>query len=160
MIKTCVVCGGVFQAPPSSKKITCSRECSRANKRRTHLGKRNVWNAEKRKRLSRRGRTPNLLKGSPAAQASPRSGAFESNANALIWTLRTPDNRILVVRNLNHYIREHPEMFDGTPEQAGAGIRSIRQSQLGRRSRRVTQWKGWELIDVTVPPELYSQSGA
>ena len=46
------------------------------------------------------------------------------------------------------FIRTNPELFDGTMEHAEAGIRAMRQWQTGKRKRPVTQWKGWELLDV------------
>ena len=33
-IKICVVCGKKFPCPPSSKKITCCRDCSRIQKKK------------------------------------------------------------------------------------------------------------------------------
>lgn len=36
MIKRCVICGAEFPAPPSSKKITCSKVCSAKRKSETH----------------------------------------------------------------------------------------------------------------------------
>ena len=149
MAKTpCAICGAVFDAPPSANRVTCSKACSKIFRSRKHLGKRNVWNQESRKKLSARGQTDNLRLGAAAAMASPKSGAFETNVNAKIWVLRSPDNRIFTVRNLNHFIRTNPELFDGTMEQAETGIRAMRQWQTGKCKRPVTQWKGWELLDV------------
>ena len=69
------------------------KNCSKIFRSRKHLGKRNVWNQESRKKLSARGQTDNLRMGAEAAMKSPKSGAFEANVNAKIWVLRSPDKR-------------------------------------------------------------------
>lgn len=48
MIRECVICG--------------------ENKRRTYLGKRNVWNAESKQKLSQKGQTSNLKSGTDGAK--------------------------------------------------------------------------------------------
>lgn len=53
MVKRCVICGAAFSAPPSSKKITCSAECSARRRTMSHIGKRNTWSVEARARLSK-----------------------------------------------------------------------------------------------------------
>ncbi|MCM0759628.1 hypothetical protein M7775_13800, partial [Sporomusa sphaeroides DSM 2875] len=129
--RTCVICGTPFPAYPSNRKVTCSKECSTENKRRTHTGKSNKWSNEARQRKSAEGMTDNLKKGTPAAQASPIAGPFETNHNALIWVLESPEGEIYEVRNLALWLREHADMLDGTPEQAEAGIKQIKRSMEG-----------------------------
>ena len=148
--KICVVCGQEFSAPPSSKKITCSKECSRKRKRASHLGKSNVWSDEKRKRLSEQGQTENLKLGTDAAKQSPVSGPFASNQNAKHWILKSPDNQIFEFDNLNLFVREHPDWF---PNQisASTALRSSAACLAGRtppsrKGREFGQYKGWQVI--------------
>jgi hypothetical protein len=150
-MKTCPICGAEFPAPPSSKKITCSGECSRIRKRQTHLGKRNAWPIKSRRRVAEAGQTPNLKKGSPAAKQSPNAGPFETNINALVWTLKGPDNRVYRVRNLSKFIRDNPGKFHNTPNLARAGLAQVRRSMQGKTKRAVTQWKGWRVLNVEDP---------
>ncbi len=98
------------------------------------------------------GQTYNLKKGTEAAKKSEKSGRFETNIHALLWTLKSPKNKIYEVRNLNKFLRDNPELFDGSFEQARAGIQRMRQFQQGRTPRSVNQWKGWELLNVQKPP--------
>ncbi|HML33878.1 hypothetical protein [Sporomusa sphaeroides] len=147
----CVICGTPFPAYPSDKKVTCSKECSTENKRRTHTGKSNQWSVEARQRKSAEGMTDNLKKGTPAAKASPIAGPFETNQNALTWVLKSPEGEIYEVRNLALWLREHADMLDGTPEQAEAGIKQIKRSMEGKTKRTVAQWKGWRLIEWRIP---------
>lgn len=146
MIKRCVICGADFKASPSSKKITCSRACSAERKRQTHTGITFSWSAEARQRKAAAGMNDNLRKGTPAAQTSPKAGAYETNQNALTWVIQAPDGQVYTVRNLSLWLRKHAEMLDGTPEQAKAGIIQIRRCVEGKTKRAVTQWKGWRLL--------------
>lgn len=54
MIKKCVICGEGFPSPPSSKKITCSRECSLIRKSQSHMGKSNAWSGAALQRATER----------------------------------------------------------------------------------------------------------
>lgn len=60
MIKKCVVCGTEFRCPPSAKKVTCSKECSRIRKKETHEGKKNLWSEESKRRIAERGKQKTL----------------------------------------------------------------------------------------------------
>lgn len=151
--KECVVCGAEFEAPPSSKKITCSPRCSSTRKRETHLGKRHPWSDDARARLAARGQTRNLAKGTPAAQQSPIAGPFETNREAKIWRLLSPTGERYEVRNLALFCREHPELFGDEPELAYAGLRQVQAWLQGKTRRRVSQWKGWTLERPAVYPD-------
>ena len=146
MIKICVICGMEFKSPPSDKKVTCSKECQSERARRINTGRHVGWGKEARERQSARGHTDNLKLGTAAAQASPKSGPFETNQNALSWTLLSPEGVTFTFRNLSLWLREHADMLPGTSEQARAGIVQMKRSMLGRTKRPVTQWKGWRLI--------------
>lgn len=144
--KTCVVCGAGFYAPPSSKKITCSKECSSVRKTETHKGKTFTWGDEARAEWAKRGKTPNLQKGDAAAKASPIAGAFETNQEAKIWTVITPEGRQFLLRNLRKWCRENAELFAPDDWQlAYAGLRQVQAWFVGKRKHPVTGWKGWTL---------------
>lgn len=148
--KICVVCGKEFSAPPSSKKITCSAECSRERKRITHTGKSNVWSEESKKNLSLKGQTENLKKGTDAARRSPIAGAFATNQNAKHWVLKSPTNVIYECDNLNLFIREHPEWFPN-PTSASSALRASAACLAGkaspsRKDRQFGQYKGWQVV--------------
>lgn len=153
MIKQCTICGAQFTCFPSDKKTTCgSADCTKEQRRQSHVGKRNKWTEDSKRHLSAKGKTDNLLRGTPAAQQSPLAGAFETNQNALIWTLQAPDGTTHIVRNLALWLREHADMLDGTPEQARAGLMQIKRSMEHKTKRPVRQWKGWHLVKWEKPP--------
>lgn len=81
--KQCVICGKSFPSPPSSKTVARSDPCRIERARRARTGKTTEWSEESKKKLSVRGVTGNLLKGTPAAKESPNSGPYETNVNAL-----------------------------------------------------------------------------
>lgn len=155
----CVMCGAAFAAPPSSKKITCSQECSRLRKQASHAGKSNVWSDEARQRQKQRGVTDNLKRGTPAAQRSPIAGPFETNQEAKIWWLRhIPSGDRYQIRNLRLFCREHADLF--APDawhNAYAGLRQVQASLIGSRNRGnarpVSRWKEWTLDAPAQSPE-------
>lgn len=149
-IKKCVVCGKEFSAPPSSKKITCSKECSKKRKIQSHTGVSNQWSEESRAALSQRGRTKNLLLGTPAAKTSPKSGPFETNKNAKHWVMKSPEGILHEFDNLNLFIRSHPEWFSN-PKSASSALRASAACLAGRpypsrENRQFGQYKGWQVV--------------
>lgn len=150
MIKKCVVCGRQFDSPPSTNKITCSKECSLIRKSKNHRGKSNVWGKDARLRKSAQGVTDNLRRGTPAAKKSPRAGRFETNINAKTWVLKSPENVIVEVKNLKNWARNNTQLFgeDNTEEAAikiASGIRQLKRSMEGKRGP-VSSYKDWQLI--------------
>ena len=148
--KKCVICGKVFNAPPSSKKITCSKECSTIRKQQSHKGKHNVWNEESKRKLSEKGQTENLKKGTEAARQSPISGSFATNQNAKYWILKSPDNVVYEFSNLNLFVRSHPDWFPN-PKSASSALRASAACLSGktypsRKGREFGQYKGWQVI--------------
>lgn len=154
MVKICVTCGAEFAAPPSSKKITCSNKCSRVRKQQSHTGKSNQWSEESRQALSERGQTQNLQLGTPAAQASPIAGPFETNQEAKIWWLvDLATDRRYEIRNLRKFCRDNPNLFAPDPwKNAYAGIEQVQRWLLGRTKRTVSRWKTWTLERPAVHP--------
>jgi hypothetical protein len=152
MIKHCIICGAEYKAPPSEHRSTCGHaKCVLERKRQSHVGKFNKWNDDSRQLKSAQGMTANLRQGTPAAKASPIAGAFETNQNALVWTIESPGGEIFEVRNLILWLRNPAVLLDGTPEQARAGICQIKRCMEGKTKRQVSQWKGWRLITWCKP---------
>lgn len=155
MQRACAICQAPFQVPPSSKKITCSRDCSHEQKRRSHQGKHYTgWSKASKTALAARGQTPNLLLGTPAARQSPIAGPFETNQEAKLWEVRDGNTgAVYHIRNLRKWCREHADLFDPDPwHLAYAGLRQVQASLIGRRKRPVSQWKGWTLARPAVMP--------
>lgn len=151
MIKTCLICGSQFTCSPSDKIVTCSPLCRRERARRAKLGKSQKWPDSARKKLSLKGQSENLKKGTQAAMDSPFAGSFETNKQALIWTIISPEGVKHEVRNLNLWIKQNTDILPGTPDQAHAGFMQIKHSIQGKTKRQVSQWKGWRLIDWRKP---------
>lgn len=153
MIRHCVICDAAFVASPSDKKVTCSPRCRSERARRVNTGRARRWSAEKKAKLASRGQSANLKKGTVAAKMSPLSGPFETNQNALVWVIRSPEGETYTFRNLNLWLREHSEMLPGTVEQARAGLMQIKRSQQGKTKRSVNSWKGWTLVGWHSPQD-------
>ena len=153
MERKCAICGKKFKCAPSDKTVTCSKECSAANKRRTHLGKRNVWNEESKKRLSQKGKTKNLESGTEAAKKSPKSGRFETNVNAIEWHLISPEGEHFFFRSLNNWLRENGEKYFGC-EPDSAQYKSVRSGPSGAKRAMLggkygcATYKGWQALPV------------
>lgn len=131
----CAVCSETFDAPPSAKTVTCSKACSSVHRSRMHPGRRNVWG--------------DTSKARRAAKVSPRSGPFESNVNANIWTVISPAGDQYRVRNLRLWCEQHADLFDGHPwSRAYAGLRQVALWLAGGTKRQVSQWRGWTLRDA------------
>jgi hypothetical protein len=145
--RSCVVCGTVFFAPPTSKKISCSKACSGIRKKQTHQGKTNLWSKAARDKLRAKGKTANLALGTPAAQLSPVAGPFETNQEAKRWWLvKLSTHEEYAVTNLRKFCRDHPALFAPDKwENAYAGLRQVQAWMAGKRPRAVTRWKDWTL---------------
>lgn len=156
MQRACIICGTVFNAPPSSKKTTCSGACSSEQKRRSHKGKANHWAPSARAQLSERGQTDNLKKGMPAARQSPIAGPFETNQMAKSWEIVNLDSGARYeMLNLRKFCRDHPDFFVPDPWQnAYAGLRQVQAWLNGTAPRTVSRWKNWTLVRPAEPPTV------
>lgn len=151
--RRCAVCDGAFVAPPSAKTVTCSKACSSIHRSRMHVGKRNTWSETAREAKRADGQTSNLRRGTPAAKVSPRAGAFESNVNAKVWCVISPDGDRYDVRNLRLWCETHADLFSPHPwRNAYAGLLAVAAWYAGKRSRQVSQWRGWTLKDAPRRP--------
>ncbi len=153
MIKKCVICGKEFKSHPSDKVVTCSPSCRSERARLVKIGKGPEWKSESKIRLAAKGQTSNLKYGTLAARLSPIAGSFETNQEALIWTIKSPNGVTYTVRNLTLFIKNNPNLFDGTVSQATHGIYQIKRGMLGKTKHPVSQWKGWELISWEIPDQ-------
>ena len=152
MTRICIICGESFTCSPTDKKVTCSKKCSIIRKKQSHSGISNKWSKSARAKKSESGQTPNLKKGTPAAQKSPVAGPFGTSHNALIWELKSPDGVVYKARNLNKFIMDNPDLFMGsTLTQARSGIQAIKKSMLRKTKRPVNSWKGWQLLSWEIP---------
>ncbi len=100
---------------------------------------------------------------------SPLTGRFETNKAARFFSLRAPNNVIYEGRNLSHFIRTHPELFDPAdlvpynsrePRcRATGGLLSL----CPRRKVVQGTWKGWtwygSATEVRKPIILHEATG-
>lgn len=169
MDKRCVVCGAVFQAPPSSNKVTCSPACRSiraANAARTSKRK---WSQEAR---ARRAQSPDVLEAMSAirpqafaaAAALPAGQRGPQNRESKVWVLIQPDGQRITVINLLDWARKNYRLFEPntTDPDAAAnrifhGIQAIASSMRGVKSRQrpVSTYKGWGLDSLPSDKELF-----
>ena len=149
--KICAVCGKPFDCSPSSKKVTCSPECSRIHRSRVHRGVSNRWNAEAKARKSAEGITGNLRMGTPAARQSPKSGRFETNVNAQHWIVKSPTGVTYEFTNLMLWARGHCELFgkpsnDKSARQIANGFYTAKRAMLGKPRQHTPSYMGWKIL--------------
>lgn len=156
--RKCVICGSLFSCYPSDNKVTCSNACCRERQRRLVKQKPVRWSDAAKARLSQKGQTDNLLKGAEAVKRSPIAGRGETNHEAKIWVLISPDGREITVRNLRHWARSNTELFgkppgDKSAYQISCGFSAIAQTLKGNRGPNGPMtYFGWSLKDLPVPP--------
>lgn len=154
MRKSCPVCKGPFDAPPTGA-LTCSIECRKKWMSISRVGVTRKWSKSSREQLSQLGQTDNLKLGTDAALKSPIAGPFETNREAKIWHLQnlTTGERYKV-RNLRKFCRDNPKLFAPTPwETASRGIMAVQASIAGSRLRgSVPKYKNWTLVKPAEQP--------
>lgn len=164
MLKKCIICGADFSAPPTGRK-TCSDACDKAQRSKSHKGKRNSWSEASKQALSQKYASgiehDNMMQlqkiGTESARKSPVSGPFESNQNAKTWLLRSPDGKVYKVRNLAKFLRDHPDWFPN-PKSAKSALYASAACIFGhaspsRKKRQFCQYKGWQVIGRDVSEE-------
>lgn len=141
----------------------CSKDCRGKHLSHVRTGKHIRWGDDKREARRRAiaqdadGWAAMQRDAVRAAQLSPIAGPYETNRNAKIWRLVSPEGERYVARNLALFFRAHEEMIPGnTPGQAAVGIRQIAQSMRGKRPT-VTTWRGWTLEGL--PEEVAGEGG-
>ena len=142
MMRKCIVCGRDFKCSPSDKTVTCSKECSRIHKSRTHMGKKNIWSDESREKLKKLGQTENLKKGTVSQEK--------------IWILTSPEKKQYICKNLRAWAREHCSLFglDISEENAQKIAGGLSQA---KRGKSVATYKDWTAEEGTV--DDYAQCG-
>lgn len=156
--KRCVVCGKEFEAPPSSKKVTCSKECSAIHKERTHTGLHWKVSEEGRSNMKKSGealeraRSAALL-ASAAASKLPEGQKGPQNRTCKVYLLKDPDNVTHLVVGLLPWARENYMLFEphSTNPEASArriasGFRAIISNSVSRRDHPVSSYKGWQVL--------------
>jgi hypothetical protein len=132
----CVECGKIFVMTGSelahSQRTTCGPKCERSLASRIFKKR-----SEEMHRMS-----------AEAISKSPKIGPFESNIHARDdWSFLSPDGEVFRFRNLNHFLREHHELFLPEDLKVNRRSRTCRASVgLGdlapwRKGKRI--WKGW-----------------
>ena len=144
--KICIICSKAFYAPPSSKKLTCSRECSTKNRKQLHIC--HAWNEEAKQRLKKKGQTPNLQLGVAAVKLSLIGGSFETNQEAKEWCIQSPDGLIYEFRNLRLWAKNNGHLFDNpNPDTIAHGFYALKRSLQGKTQRPHNHYKGWLLLN-------------
>lgn len=130
--KICPVCGKQFPEWIDSSTVCCSPECSK--KHRKDLHKQGVYDESIFK--MREGFSEKIEEIEP-----------ENLWTAKGWVIQSPCGEIYECRNLMNFIRENPELFDGTPKQAFDGFAKIKATIQGKRKKAPSKsWKGWTLL--------------
>ncbi len=149
MQRKCVICGREFQCSPSAKIVTCSPACRSERARRAASHKR-PESVRKKISKSAKGRDMSELrvKGTAAAQRSPKGGRFETNSSAKEYTLITPEGEKIIVVNLRNWVRGNSRLFgvDPTDENVDRichGFYKILSNIIQNRSGQ--SYKGWTI---------------
>lgn len=157
-VKRCVVCGKEFEAPPSSKKITCSRECSKIRKERVHTGLRWSVSEEGRSHMKKEGAAlerarETALAASAIASTIPEGQKGPQNRTCKVYVLKDPDNVLHTVVGLLPWARENYALFEPQSKEPQAsairissGFRAIISKSPSRINRPVSSYKGWQII--------------
>lgn len=163
MDKKCVICGAVFQAPPSSKKVTCSKDCQ--SKRAAMAAKRgHKWSeAAKSRRAEEKAKDGSFdairVKGTAAALELPEGQRGPQNRESKVWVLIDPSGNYVPVVNLLDWCRENYTLFeppcddiDRAAMRVSSGFKAIASSMRCVPSRQcpVTTYKGWGLAKIPV----------
>lgn len=161
MDKKCIICGAVFQAPPSSKKVTCSKAC-RSKRAAMAAKKGHKWSAEAKLRRSQEKAKDGSFdavreKGTAAAMAIPEGQRGPQNRESKIWVLIDPSGSHIPVCNLLDWARENYTLFEPPCEdvdkaaiRVSSGFKAIASSMRGvkSRNRTVSTYKGWGLAKI------------
>ena len=151
--KICVECGKAFECPPSDKTVTCSAECRKIHTKKRQTGTKRSDETRKKISAASKGRDMSGLQASAveAAKASPKSGRFETNANAKRWHLVSPEGRHYRFSSLNFWLRANcKDLFGCEPDSrefynARSGLSGAKRAMLGG-SYGCCTYKGWQAL--------------
>lgn len=161
MDRKCVICGAVFQAPPSSKKVTCSNPCRSKRAAIAAKGGRKWSEAAKIRWAEEKAKDGSFdavrAKGTAAALALPEGQRGPQNRESKIWVLIDPEGNHVTVCNLLDWCRDNYTLFeppcddiDRAAIRVASGFRAIAGSMRGVKSRNrpVSTYKGWGLAKI------------
>ena len=151
--RKCVICGKMFECPPSGNNATCSKECSRKYASVRLMGHRVT--DETREKISEKAKGRDMAElqkvATEAAKKSPNSGRFETNVNAIDWHLVSPDGKDYYFHSLRNWLRENgKELFGIEPDtkefnNTASGLNNAKRAMMGG-SYNCTTYKGWRVI--------------
>lgn len=160
MDRKCVICGAVLQAPPSSKKVTCSSKCRSvraAEAARKSSGRK--WSEEKKRKRSRNPEVKAQMRKIQKAAVqealkNPEGQKGSQNRESLLWVLVDPSGKKHAAINLVQWARENYRHFEPVSNDAeqsaqriAKGFGTIASSMRGvkSRTRPVYHYKDWGL---------------
>lgn len=156
--KECVVCGALFYAPPSSKKVTCGDECRRVRKVWIYLHGKRPESTKAAISAAKKGKRPPTYDAFIAAnKASEKTQRTEMNSAAKLWRIRNIDSgEEYVFVNLSLFIRTHPDLFgidpkgDAEVHRVAAGFHTIKRNLIAGKS--CITYKHWQITDFDDRP--------
>lgn len=132
--KICPVCGKKFKDSATNDTVCCSPRCSK--KHREMLHESGIYDSSIEK--MRLGFSEKVDEIGP-----------EKHWLSKHWVIESPSGQVYECDNLLNFIRENPELFDGTAKQAFDGFQKMRATMAGTRKNPSRSWKGWHLISFT-----------
>ena len=130
--RTCVVCGKTFACSPANNNVCCSPQCAKVH--RELLRRDGIYDDAVSKWIDGKKRF-----------FDEHSGP--DHINAKHWVIQSPSGQIYECQNLMHFIRTHPDLFDGTSKQVYDGFVKIKASYQGKRHTKSYTYKGWKLLN-------------
>lgn len=142
--KICPVCGKQFKDSKTNDTVCCSIECSKVHRSQLHQS--GLYD----------GSIKNMRDGFSEKIKEIGPGRHWI---AKHWIIESPDGQIYECDNLLNFIRENPDLFDGTPKQAFDGFQKIHATMEGRRKKNPSHsWKGWHLLSCTENENRYHKN--
>ena len=127
-IKTCIICNKPFNSPQSNNVSCCSKKCS------------SIYRAL----LQSTGANFKIMLVAKEKYFVEHQG--ENHPNAKCWEIESPSGKRYKCINLMHFIKDNPNLFDGTPKQVFDGFAKIKATKQGKRKFPSHSYKGWKLI--------------
>ena len=153
--KKCIMCGAIFYAPPSSKKITCSKKCLCARRSAVLTGR--IRSEQERNALSRaaieRGKPKSYNAFILANQSSPKCQRGEMHNAAKKWKIKNIDTgEEFAFTNLSQWVRNNINRFmrlsddiDTDVNRISHGFYTIKKNFI--KGNNCITYYGWQIID-------------
>lgn len=150
-VRICRTCGKVFACEPSTRKLTCSSQCSSLRKTATHTGVSNKWSDRGRANAQKAAKkTRNFVRATAAATAAYHANP-EGYHEAKEWIVVDPEGKCHHVVNLSHWLRSR--LGEDHGRKVYNGLRQVARSMRGKTKRPVYRSHGW-----TLSAEMFSAS--